>query len=70
MDSGYESDQILSWQEERGIGYVVKISIRGEIWSEVFGIAKAKYRKIQTERWRYAGLSLRGNRGQKKETWW
>lgn len=49
MDSGYESDQILSWKEERGIGYVVKMAMKGNIWPEVYVIPKRKYRKIETE---------------------
>lgn len=49
MDSGYESEKVLSWNEARGVGYVVKMTMRGDLWSEIFFIPKQMYRKIHTE---------------------
>jgi hypothetical protein len=49
MDSGYEFDEAMSWLEKRGVGYVIKMTMRGDIWSKVFAIPKSKYRKIDTE---------------------
>jgi len=49
MDSGYECEDVLSWLEKRGVGYVIKMTMRGEIWSKVVNMQKSKYRKIDTE---------------------
>ena len=49
MDSGYESEKILSWLEEHGVGYVTKMTMRGSIWSEIFFLPGSHYRKINTE---------------------
>ena len=48
-DSGYEFEQALSWKESHGVGYVTKMTMRGNFWFEVFSIAPWRYRKIQTE---------------------
>jgi len=49
MDSGYECEDALNWLERHGVGYVIKMTMRGDIWSKVFAIPKSKYRKIDTE---------------------
>lgn len=49
MDSGYESEKILSWLEDHGVGYVTKMTMRGGIWSEIFFLPASHYRKINTE---------------------
>ena len=49
MDSGYESEDIFSWHEERGIGYVSKMTMRGNFWLKLFCIPRSNYRKINTE---------------------
>jgi len=49
MDSGYESEDIFSWHEERGIGYVSKMTMRGNFWLKIFCIPRSNYRKINTE---------------------
>jgi len=49
LDSGYESEDIFSWHEERGVGYVSKMTMRGDFWSKVFCIPQSNYRKINTE---------------------
>jgi hypothetical protein len=49
LDSGYESEDIFSWHEERGLGYVAKMTMRGDFWSKVFCIPQWNYRKINTE---------------------
>jgi hypothetical protein len=48
-DSGYESEEVLSWNEARGVGYVVKMTMRGDLCSEIFSIPKRMYRIIDTE---------------------
>ncbi len=49
MDSGYESEGIFSWHEQRGIGYVSKMTMRGNFWLKIFCILRSNYRKINTE---------------------
>lgn len=49
MDSGYECDEALKWLEAQGVGYVVKMTMRGDIWPTIFTIGSSHYRKIQTE---------------------
>ncbi len=49
MDSGYETDEIMSWNEARGVGYVIKMTMKGDIWSEVYSISKGMYEKRLTE---------------------
>ena len=49
MDSGYECEDVLGWLERHGVGYVIKMTMRGDIWSKVFAIAPSKYRTIETE---------------------
>jgi hypothetical protein len=49
MDSGYESEDIMSWNENRAVGYVIKMTMKGELYSEIFFIPKRSYRKIDTE---------------------
>ena len=49
LDSGYESEDIFSWHEQRGIGYVSKMTMRGNFWSKIFCIPRSNYRKINTE---------------------
>jgi hypothetical protein len=49
MDSGYESEDALRWLEEHGVGYVVKMHMRREVWSLVLGMAPRGWRSEQTE---------------------
>ena len=46
MDRGYEGEDILSWNEMHDVGYVIKMTMRGDIWSKIFSIPKQAYRKI------------------------
>jgi hypothetical protein len=38
MDSGYESEDVLNWNETHGVGYVIKMTMRGDLWSEIFSV--------------------------------
>ena len=49
MDSSYEREEVLSWNEERGVGYVTKMAMRGDIWSRILLIPSSKYEKRVTE---------------------
>ena len=49
MDSGYEFEGNFSWHEQRGIGYVSKMTMRGNFGSKIFCIPRSNYRKINTE---------------------
>lgn len=49
MDSGYESDEVMSWNEARGVGYVIRMTMKGELWSRIYSIPKQAYRPIETE---------------------
>jgi len=49
MDSGYENEDILSWNDAHGLGYVIKMTMRGDLWSKICFIPKRMYRKIDTE---------------------
>jgi len=49
MDSGYESEDTFSWHEQRGIGYVSKMTMRGNFWLKIFCVPRSNYRKINTE---------------------
>ncbi len=49
LDSGYESEKVLGWKEDRGVGYVIRMTMRGDLWSEIFFMPKRTYRKIDTE---------------------
>lgn len=49
MDSGYEFEEALSWHEGHGVGYVTKMTMRGNFWSKIFCIPPLEYRKINTE---------------------
>ena len=49
MDSGYESEDVLNWNEAHGVGYVIKMTMRGDLWSEIFSVPEWMYRKINTE---------------------
>jgi len=62
-DSGYESDKIFSWHEERGVGYVNKMTMRGNIWSKIFFIPQSNYRKIYTDAGEVEVLSFQYKRG-------
>ena len=48
MDSGYEGEDILTWNEGHTVGYVIKMNMRGDLWSKIFSIPKQAYRKITT----------------------
>jgi len=49
MDSGYEGQDALRWLEEHGVGYVVKMCMRREVWSLVLGLAPGVWRSERTE---------------------
>ena len=49
LDSGYESENIFSWHEQRGIGYVSKMTMRGNFWLKILCVPRSNYRKINTE---------------------
>ena len=49
MDSGYEFEEALRWHEEHGVGYVTKMTMRGNFWSKIFCIPPLEYREINTE---------------------
>jgi len=49
MDSGYEGEGVLSWNEAHGVGYVVKMNRKGDSWSKIFSLPRSHYRKVQTE---------------------
>lgn len=68
MDSGYESEAILSWSEAHGLGYVVKMTMRGNIWSKICFIPKRMYRKIDTEVGQIEVLSCQYQRDSWSET--
>ena len=63
MDSGYESEGIFSWHEQRGIGYVSKMTMRGNFWLKLFCIPKSNYRKINTEAGEVEVFSFHFKRG-------
>lgn len=48
QDSGYESEGALAWNEAHGVGYVTKMTNRGDILSEVICLSSSKYRKVET----------------------
>ena len=48
MDSGYESEDILSWNERHGVGYVIKMNMRGDLWSKIFSVPIQAYHKVIT----------------------
>lgn len=48
MDSGYEAEDALSWNEAHGVGYVIKMTMKGKIWPKIFSIPKSCYRTIET----------------------
>jgi hypothetical protein len=49
MDSAYENEEILSWNEARGIGYVVKMTMKGGMACHVASISRGRYRRVLTE---------------------
>lgn len=49
LDGGYESEEVFSWHEEHGVGYVNKMTMRGNFWWKVFCIPQSNYRKIDTD---------------------
>lgn len=49
MDSGYESEEVIRWNEDHGVGYVIKMSMRGDIWGEILSTAEGMYNKRMTE---------------------
>jgi hypothetical protein len=49
MDSGYEIEEAMSWNEERGVGYVIRMTMKGDLWSQIYSIPKQAYRAIETE---------------------
>ena len=62
-DSGYEFEQALSWKERHGVGYVTKMTMRGNFWLRVFSIEPLRYRKIVTEVGEVQVLSFQYQRG-------
>ena len=49
LDGGYESEEVFRWHEEHGVGYVNKMTMRGDFGWKVFCIPRSNYRKIDTE---------------------
>jgi hypothetical protein len=49
LDSGYESEEVMSWHEGHGVGYVIKMTMRGGFWSKIFYIPTSQYHTIHTE---------------------
>jgi hypothetical protein len=58
MDSGYESEDVLSWKETHGVGYVVKMTMKGGLRSKLLFTRRGKYRKINTDAGQIEVLSL------------
>jgi hypothetical protein len=49
MDSGYEFEKALNWHEKHGVGYVTKMTMRGNFWLKIYCIPSLTYRKIDTD---------------------
>jgi hypothetical protein len=49
LDSGYEAEEIFVWHEGHGVGYVVRMTMKGDIWGTVMNLPTTKYRKLETE---------------------
>lgn len=41
MDSGYVGENTLRWLEEDGVGYVVKMKMKRDLWSIVLTLSRA-----------------------------
>ena len=48
-DSGHENDESLRWFEDHGVGYVVKMTMKGNVLGRVWNIPNRAYRKVETE---------------------
>jgi hypothetical protein len=49
LDSGYEMEEGMSWLEGHGVGYVIKMTMRGALRWELFDMSPSRYRTIHTE---------------------
>jgi len=49
MDSGYAGENTLRWLEEQGVGYVVKMRMKRDLWSIVLTLSRDLYRTEETE---------------------
>jgi len=49
MDSGYEIEEAMSWNEQRGVGYVIRMTMKGDLWPQIYSIPKQAYRAIEIE---------------------
>lgn len=49
LDGGYEAEAVMSWLEGHGVGYVIKMTMRGDFWSKIFYIPTSDYHIINTE---------------------
>ncbi len=49
MDSGYAGENTLRWLEEEGIGYVVKMRMKRDLWSMVLTLSGGMYRTEETD---------------------
>jgi hypothetical protein len=62
MDSGYESEDVFNWSETHGIGYVIKMTMKGGMRSKILFTPRGKYRKINTEAGQIEVLSFQFRR--------
>ena len=60
----------MSWNENHGVGYVIKMTMRGELWPKIFFIPRRKYREIDTEAGEVEVFSSKGMLGPKTDGWW
>ena len=49
LDSGYEAEEVMRWLEGHGIGYVIKMTMRGGLRWKLFEMPPSCYRTIHTE---------------------
>ena len=63
MDSGYEGEDVLRWNEQHGIDYVTKMTRKGNLWSLLLSTPKTEYRKAETEAGQIETISFLYQRG-------
>ena len=39
----------MSWNEKHGVGYVIRMTMKGDLWPQIYSIPKQAYRAIETE---------------------
>jgi hypothetical protein len=49
MDSGYAGENTLAWLEEHGVGYVVKMKMKRDLWVTVMTLDRRMYRQEETD---------------------